>query len=190
MYRKKSLLIHPDKNAHNPNAADSFDRLAAAYKVLLDEKQRKLLDQAYDDGRYILMKERKLTTDSDEVKDPDTEFMKAWKDKVIFVLMDNEKTRQRRQEAQMREEGREQRKQEAEAEERKRKREAQSEWDAGQDERVSDWRAFQAKGGGKPGFKKAKKAETTGEDGGGAEGGEKKKGKKKLKEPKKLKVIG
>ena len=40
-YRRKSLLIHPDKTK-NPNAVDAFDRLAVAHQTLLDEKKRKV----------------------------------------------------------------------------------------------------------------------------------------------------
>ncbi|EME40908.1 hypothetical protein DOTSEDRAFT_74458 [Dothistroma septosporum NZE10] len=154
-YRKKSLLIHPDKTS-NPNAQDAFDRLAKAYQALLDEKQRPILDEAIADARMLLIRERKLTTDSEEVKDPDVDFMKAWKDKVKFVLADNEIRRQRQLKAQMREEGRQQQKEDAEIAERKRKREHEQNWEKTRDERIGSWRDFQKKQGGEAKGKKKK----------------------------------
>lgn len=141
-YRKKSLLIHPDKTK-NPQAQDAFDRLAKAYQALLDEKKRADLDEAIADARMLLMRDRKLTTDSEEVKDPDMEFMKAWKEKVKWVLADNELRRQRQMKAQMREEGRAQQKEDEEIAERKRKREHQDDWEKTRDQRIGSWRDFQ-----------------------------------------------
>ena len=89
--------------------------------------------------------------------------MGKWKDKVKWVLADNEARRQRQLKAQMQEEGRERRKEEQEVSERKRKREAEVEWERSREGRIGSWREFAGKG--KPG-------------GGGVEG---KKGKKKMK---------
>ena len=144
-YRKKSLLIHPDKTK-NPNATDAFDRLAAAHQLLLDEKRRNTLDEAISDARMLLIRERKLTTDSEEVKDPDVEFMKAWKEKTKFVLADNEDRRRRQMKAQMQEEGRQQRKEDEEIAERKRKREHEQDWEKTREQRIGSWRDFQKKG--------------------------------------------
>ncbi|KAF2164761.1 hypothetical protein M409DRAFT_24666 [Zasmidium cellare ATCC 36951] len=156
-YRKKSLLIHPDKST-NPYAQEAFDRLAKAYQALLDEKKRPILDEAIADARMLLIRERKLTTDSDEVKDPDVDFMKAWKDKVKFVLADNEARKQRQLKAQMREEGRQQQKEEEEIAERKRKREHEQEWEKTRDQRIGSWRNFQKnQKGGEKGKKKKMK---------------------------------
>jgi len=159
-YRKKSLLIHPDKSS-NPRAPDAFDRLALAHQTLLDEKKRAILDEAISDARMLLIRDLKLTTDSEEVKDPDTAFMKAWKEKVKFVLADNEARRQRQMKAQMQEEGRQQRKEEAEAAERKRKREHEQDWEKSREQRIGSWREFSKKGAGEGG-KKKKKMKTLG----------------------------
>ncbi|KAK5165246.1 DnaJ subfamily C member 8 [Saxophila tyrrhenica] len=152
-YRKKSLLIHPDKST-NPNASDAFDRLAIAYQTLLDEKKRAHLDEAIGDARMLLIREKKLTIDSEEVKDPDVKFMKEWKDKTKWVLADMEDRRKRQMKAQMQEEGRQQRKDEEEANERKRKREAEVNWEKTRDQRIDSWRDFSKK---KEGDGKAKK---------------------------------
>lgn len=143
-YRKKSLLIHPDKTS-NPRAPDAFDRLANAHQTLLDEKKREILDEAIADARTLLMRERKLTKDSEEVKDPDREFMRAWKEKVKWVLADNEARRQRQAKAAMRDEGRQQRKEDEEIAERKRKREHEQDWEKSRESRIGNWRDFTKK---------------------------------------------
>ncbi|KAK1054071.1 DnaJ sub C member 8 [Friedmanniomyces endolithicus] len=160
-YRKISLLIHPDKSS-NPRAPDAFDRLALAHQVLLDEKKRAILDEAIADARMLLMRDLKLTVDSEEVKDPDTVFMGKWKEKVKWVLADNEARRQRQVKAQMQEEGRERRKEEAELTERKRKRDAEVEWEKTREGRIGSWREFSKKGVAAGGDKKKKKMKTLG----------------------------
>lgn len=143
-YRKKSLLIHPDKTP-NPRAPDAFDRLASAHQTLLDETKRGHLDEAIADARSLLIRERKLTKDSEEVKDPDREFMRAWKDKVKYVLADNEARRARQAQAAMRDEGRQQRKEDEEVAARKRKREHEQDWEKTRESRIGNWRDFQKK---------------------------------------------
>ncbi|XP_042517844.1 uncharacterized protein LOC122091779 [Macadamia integrifolia] len=44
-YRKKAMLVHPDKNMGNEKAAEAFKKLQNAYEVLLDSPKQK----AYDD---------------------------------------------------------------------------------------------------------------------------------------------
>lgn len=44
-YRKKAMLVHPDKNMGNEKAVEAFKKLQNAYEVLLDSFKRK----AYDD---------------------------------------------------------------------------------------------------------------------------------------------
>jgi len=160
-YRKKSLLIHPDKTS-NPYAKDAFDRLAKAYQALLDEKQRERLDEAIADARMLLMRDKKLTVDSEEVKDPDVNFMKEWKEKVKWVLADNELRRQRQLKAQMQEEGREKKREEAELAERKRKREHEQDWEKTRDQRIGSWREFSQKKSGEKSGKQKKKMKTLG----------------------------
>lgn len=152
-YRKKSLLIHPDKSK-NPLAPDAFDRLKKAQTELMDEKHRERLDEAISDARMLLIRENKWTVDSPELK---TEaFSKKWREKTKEVLIDNEHRRRRQMKAQMQEEGREQRKVEAEVEDRKRKRQHDQDWEATRDERITSWRSFQ-KGKSGDGDKKKKK---------------------------------
>jgi DnaJ family protein C protein 8 len=161
-YRKKSLLIHPDKTK-NPRAPDAFDRLKKAQMELMDEKKRAKLDEAIADARMLLMRERKLNQDDEEVKSED--FAKAWRNKTKMVLIDDELRRRRQEKAAMREEGRAQKKEEEEMEERKRKREHEKEWEDTRDVRIGSWREFQqkvAKSANEPAKKKKKKIKTIG----------------------------
>ncbi|KAH6895850.1 hypothetical protein B0T10DRAFT_479034 [Thelonectria olida] len=159
-YRKKSLLIHPDKTK-NPQAPDAFDRLKKAQTELTDEKHRERLDEAIADARMLLIRENKWTVDSEELKTE--EFRKMWRNKAREVLIDNEHRRRRQMKAQMQEEGREQRRTDAETEERKRKRQHEQDWEATRDTRINSWRQFQkGKGGSEPDKKKKKKLKPIG----------------------------
>ncbi|KAH8173168.1 dnaJ domain-containing protein [Sarocladium implicatum] len=155
-YRKKSLLIHPDKTK-NPLAPDAFDRLKKAQTELMDEKHRERLDEAIADARMLLLRDNKWTVDSPEIKTDD--FAKKWRDKAREVLIDNEHRRRRQLKAQMQEEGREQKKQDEELEERKRKRQHDQDWEATRDTRINSWRNFQK---GKGPEKKKKKLKPIG----------------------------
>lgn len=156
VYRAKSLLIHPDKTK-NELAPDAFDRLKKAQTVLLDEKLRAELDENIADARMLLMREKKLTADDEETRGE--EFAKEWRQKVIWVIRDNEMRKQRQMKAAMREEGRAQRKEDEEIKERKRKREQDEAWEKTRDTRINSWRDYQQ--GKKPestdGAKKKKK---------------------------------
>ena len=143
-FRKKSLLIHPDKTK-NPQAPDAFDRLKKAQAELSDEKTRGRLDEAFTDARMLLIRERKWTIDNEELKTP--EFMVDWREKTKQVLIENELRKRKQIKAQLAEEGREQRKAEAEAEARKRKRENEQAWEDTRDQRISSWRNFQKSSG-------------------------------------------
>lgn len=159
-YRKKSLLIHPDKTK-NPLAPDAFDRLKKAQTELMDEKHRERLDEAIADARMLLIRENKWTVDSPELKS--AEFNKKWREKSKEVLIDNEHRRRRQMKAQLQEEGREQRRQDDEVDERKRKRQHDQDWEATRDVRISSWRQFQkGKSGSEPDKKKKKKLKPIG----------------------------
>ncbi|KAK7414858.1 DnaJ subfamily C member 8 [Neonectria magnoliae] len=153
-YRKKSLLIHPDKTK-NPLAPDAFDRLKKAQTELMDEKHRERLDESIADARMLLLRENKWTADSEEIKTD--EFRKMWRDKAREVLVDAEHRRRRQMKAQLQEEGREQRRVDAEVDERKRKRQHEQDWEATRDVRISSWRQFQKGKSGAESDKKKKK---------------------------------
>ncbi|CAG9854558.1 unnamed protein product [Phyllotreta striolata] len=48
-YRKLAKELHPDKNQDDPNAAQKFQDLGAAYEVLSDEEKRKKYDRCGED---------------------------------------------------------------------------------------------------------------------------------------------
>jgi DnaJ family protein C protein 8 len=139
-YRKKSLLIHPDKTT-NPRAPDAFDRLKKAQVELSDEKHRERLDSAIADARMLLIRERKWTVDHPDLQGD--EFKKAWRVKAKEVLIDDELRRRKQLKAQMQDEGRQQKKEEEELDERKRKREHEQKWEATREQRIGSWRDFQ-----------------------------------------------
>ena len=132
----------------------------------MDEKTRLRLDECIADARTLLMRDRKLTVDSPEVKSPDQEFKEAWRRKTVEVLVDSEQRRRKQVKAQMQEEGREQRKQDEELEGRKRRREHEVAWEQTREGRIGSWRDFQqgAKTSGKEdtGGKKKKKLKVLG----------------------------
>jgi DnaJ homolog subfamily C member 8 len=152
VYRKKSLLIHPDKTK-NPQAPDAFDRLKKAQSTLLDEKLRKHLDECIADARQLLIREHKYTVDSEELKTDD--FKIEWRKKTVEVLVEAEARRRRQMKAQMQEEGREKAKEDADLEDRKRKRDHEKKWEDTREQRIDSWRDFQ-KGGKKVDGKKKK----------------------------------
>ncbi|KAL8889636.1 MAG: hypothetical protein Q9215_003095 [Flavoplaca cf. flavocitrina] len=49
-YKKGALKHHPDKNAHNPAAADKFKEISHAYEALSDPQKRQLYDQYGQEG--------------------------------------------------------------------------------------------------------------------------------------------
>ncbi|KIW60495.1 hypothetical protein PV05_00709 [Exophiala xenobiotica] len=140
VYRKKSLLIHPDKTK-NPQAPEAFDRLKKAQTTLVDEKQRQHLDECIADARQLLIRQHKYTVDSEELKTE--EFKQEWRKKTVEVLVEAEARRRRQMKAKMQEEGREQAKEDAEIEERKRKRDHEKQWEQTRDQRIGSWRDFQ-----------------------------------------------
>ena len=165
-YRKKSLLIHPDKT-QNTQAPDAFDRLKKAQDDLLDEKKRGELDEVISDARRLVMRDHKWTVDSEELTS-EWYYKDLLPQKIRHVLVEEQLRKQRQQKAQSREEGRQQKKDEEEISERKRKREADQKWEDSRDTRINSWRNFKkgvnggGGGGGENGIKKKKKMKVLG----------------------------
>jgi DnaJ family protein C protein 8 len=141
-YRKKSLLIHPDKTK-NPQAPDAFDRLKKAEATLQDDKKRELLDQAFTDARRMLIHEKKWTYDDQRLRSD--EFLQEWRIKTKEVLIESELRKRKLQRIQMEEEGRAKRKLEEAEEERRKKRQSEQAWEDARDTRVENWRGYQKK---------------------------------------------
>lgn len=49
-YRKGALKHHPDKNAHDPQAAEKFKEISHAYETLSDSQKRQIYDQYGEEG--------------------------------------------------------------------------------------------------------------------------------------------
>ncbi|CAO1632633.1 unnamed protein product [Parajaminaea phylloscopi] len=152
IYRKKSLLLHPDKVKHE-RAIEAFDLLKKASTHLLDEDKRKLLDETVISARMLVLKEQlnlppTLSSDSPQLQGLcptfDERVRKATKD----LMIDDELRKRKALRMQHAMEGEEERKKEQALEERKRKADEKVKWEETRDERVAGWRAF-AKTGGK-----------------------------------------
>ncbi|KAK9461885.1 uncharacterized protein V1516DRAFT_673238 [Lipomyces oligophaga] len=138
-YRRKSLLIHPDKTS-NPDAPDAFNRLKKASSELLDDDKRALLDEIFADARSLLMRQRGWSASNPELNS--RQFLIDWKEKVKSLLVDTELRRRRLANAALKQEGRDREKQESEIELRKRKRDHQKAWEDTRDDRITNWRDY------------------------------------------------
>lgn len=157
IYRKKSLLIHPDKVKHE-RAVEAFDLLKKASSHLLDEDKRKLLDETVMDARLMVLKQLNLPF-ATAYDDPRLAILRpSWDERVRSatkeLMVDDELRRRKAIRVQHQAEGEAQRKKEQAVEERKRKAEHDAVWEQTRDHRVADWRAFQK------GNKKKKKSDT------------------------------
>ncbi|GAO50984.1 hypothetical protein SAICODRAFT_34584 [Saitoella complicata NRRL Y-17804] len=155
-YRKKSLLIHPDRildPSRKDRANEAFDRLKKAETQLAEEKTRERLDDLIADARKLIIREKGWTVDSPELKE--ASFMPIWREKIKEVLIDDELRRRKARQIAMAEEGRQKAKEEAEINERKRKHDEKKAWEDNREERIGGWREFQ-KNAGKKKTKKPK----------------------------------
>jgi DnaJ homolog subfamily C member 8 len=143
LYRKKSLLIHPDKTK-NPRASDAFDRLKKAEAELMDDTKRAQIDSVIAVARDAVIVERGLDKNSEEIKTD--EFWRQVREMTKKFLIEDEVRRRKARRLQMEQEGREKQAQEDAANEAKRKREAEKEWEDTRDSRVQNWRNFATTG--------------------------------------------
>ncbi|EGG05172.1 uncharacterized protein MELLADRAFT_116908 [Melampsora larici-populina 98AG31] len=145
-YRKRSLLIHPDKLSH-PRGPEAFDLLKKAESFLLDPEKRKGLDETIRDARMLTLRALSLpeTTPNDHERlkklDPPFFFRVALKTKEIII---EEELRVRRaRKMTMIAEGTEAKRQEDAITKRKRELEDKKRWEETREARVTDWRSFQ-----------------------------------------------
>ncbi|KAI8450224.1 hypothetical protein BY996DRAFT_7400354 [Phakopsora pachyrhizi] len=131
-YRKRSLLIHPDKLSH-PRGIEAFDLLKKAESSLLDPTKRKELDQTIKDARMLTLRSLSLpdsTPDEHEKLqrlNPSFKFRVALKVKEIII---EEELRVRRaRKMNMIAEGTEAKRQEDSIAKRKRELEEKKQWE-------------------------------------------------------------
>ncbi|KAL7006450.1 hypothetical protein EMMF5_004103, partial [Cystobasidiomycetes sp. EMM_F5] len=159
VYRKKSLMIHPDRFKH-ARGPEAFDLLKKAETELLDVEKRKNLDRTIADARMLILRGLGVPPEAPDSHDklrfllpPLRERVKA---KTKEIMIDDELRRRRGNKMQMIAEGAEAQRVEKAQEERKRKMEDKAAWEDSRETRVTDWRSFQ-KGG-----KKAKRPKVLG----------------------------
>ncbi|PKA65702.1 Chaperone protein dnaJ 49 [Apostasia shenzhenica] len=68
-YRKKAMLVHPDKNMGNEKAAEAFKKLQNAYEILLDSLKRKNYDDDLRREELLNYFRRFQTSSQKECKD-------------------------------------------------------------------------------------------------------------------------
>ncbi|AYO41362.1 J domain-containing protein spf31 [Malassezia restricta CBS 7877] len=154
-YRKKSLLIHPDKMTEDQaRAEEAFDLLKKSLDHLLDENRRKALDETVTSARCLALRELGLpmTLTNEEIeleKVPGgrlDQIAPSFEDRIkIYVkdiVLDEElkkrKAIQHKQEAEI-----EAAKLRMDAEEeRKRRAELDTAWEEAREDRVQGWRSF------------------------------------------------
>ncbi|KAL8280196.1 hypothetical protein RQP46_007526 [Phenoliferia psychrophenolica] len=148
-YRKKSLLIHPDKLKHD-RGIEAFDLLKKAETELLIPEKRKALDETIGDARMLVLRElglvRTLPDDDENLVKLKPDLKERVRVKTKEILIDDELRRRRVMKMTMIAEGAEAKRVEDSIEKRKRKVEDDKRWEDTREDRVTDWRSFQ-KGG-------------------------------------------
>lgn len=156
IYRKKSLLLHPDKVKHD-RAIEAFDLLKKASSHLLDEDKRKALDETVMSARVLVLREQlnlpaSLSSDSPQLHGLCPTFEERVRKATKELMIDDELRKRKSLRMQHAMEGEEERKKEQALEERKRKADEKVKWEETREERVARWRQFA-----KAGAKKRKK---------------------------------
>eukprot|EP01134_Creolimax_fragrantissima_P004946 CFRG4946T1 len=143
IYRKKSLLIHPDKCKHL-DAQTAFSILAKAKKLCLDKNQQRVMKRTLQDALEMVMHENKYEK-GDKVAETDV-FKEIVVARANKILADIEWRKRQIEKRMADEEIRKKEEEDEEKEKRKRKAEADKVWEDKRDSRVSDWRNFMDKG--------------------------------------------
>lgn len=135
----------------------------------MDEKERELLDEYIADARMLLIRDKGWSIDTHGEELQGDEFKEEWKLKTVWVIVEEEKRRDRQRVAKMREEGAQQKKDEEENAKRRAQRDEKERWEATREDRIGSWRDF----------KKGEKRKDS--DGGATPTAPEKKKKKKMK---------
>ncbi|KAI9500150.1 hypothetical protein BX070DRAFT_184602, partial [Coemansia spiralis] len=149
-YRSKSRLIHPDKTVHD-RAREAFEKLKKAETELMDESKRKTILAMMQEARRELAAEWRAEVQSGKRREEDAgQTTQAFEDAALAkyrsIMIDIEWRRRQKLKQEMAAEGAARIKEEEQAKERRKKRDADKAWEDSRDERVSNWRSFQAAG--------------------------------------------
>uniref|UniRef100_A0A2K5QEB7 J domain-containing protein n=1 Tax=Cebus imitator TaxID=2715852 RepID=A0A2K5QEB7_CEBIM len=147
-----SILVHPDKNRDDADRAQkAFEAVDKAYKLLLDQEQKKrALDVIQAGKEYSKKKQLKKEGKPTIVEEDDPELFKQAVYKQTMKLFAELEIKRKEREAKEMHERKRQREEEIEAQEKaKREREWQKNFEESRDGRVDSWRNFQANTKGK-----------------------------------------
>lgn len=142
LYRKKSLLIHPDKS-ENKRAVDAFDALKKASNALNDDESREKLDKVWADARNELIAEKGWNL-ADQRLDKDS-FLGEWKARVKEILVESEVLKKVAMKREQHEQAKKRKLDDEVSAEVKRQREKDKDWEDKRGQRVSSWRKFKKK---------------------------------------------
>ncbi|EGW34471.1 uncharacterized protein SPAPADRAFT_133963 [Spathaspora passalidarum NRRL Y-27907] len=135
VYRKKSLLIHPDKTDH-PRASDAFDRLKKAEKVLscANEQEEEFKEKNRLIAIYHSVTSEGKDYDLDKVKKQVAEILQDEinEQELQVLYQQTAKQRKHEQEQKLRQE-------------RELKKQLESKWEDERDVRVKNWRDYSFK---------------------------------------------
>ncbi|KAK4688467.1 hypothetical protein P7C73_g1654, partial [Tremellales sp. Uapishka_1] len=150
-YRKRSLMIHPDKFKHE-KGLEAFDFLKKAEGILSDTAQRAEVDTVMTHSRILVL--RSILPAGTPTNIPETDpritGLKPPLDaqirlKAREVLIEEELSKRRKQKLTYANEGAEAARKEEEIVSRKRKIEDQAKWEERRDDRIHQWRDFAGK---------------------------------------------
>ncbi|KAI9199844.1 uncharacterized protein BJ171DRAFT_517182 [Polychytrium aggregatum] len=149
-YRKKSLLLHPDKCKH-PRAQEAFDILKTAENALTDDAKRAVIEGFLRDARDLVYKSRSIKSTDEQAHSLEVAVaVKLQYRKIIKELETRDQIRNKNEiERKIQQE-------QTKIEERKRKIEHDKLWEETREERVGNWRKFMKQG---PKKRKSKKSE-------------------------------
>uniref|UniRef100_A0A8C6RC28 J domain-containing protein n=1 Tax=Nannospalax galili TaxID=1026970 RepID=A0A8C6RC28_NANGA len=151
-FRQLSILVHPDKNQDDADRAQkAFEAVDKAYKLLLDQEQKKrALDVIQAGKEYSGKKQLKKEGKPTNVEEDDPKLFKQAVYKQTMKLFAELEIKRKEKEAKEMHERKRQREEEIEAQEKaKREREWQKNFEESRDGRVDSWRNFQANTKGK-----------------------------------------
>ncbi|XP_077977834.1 dnaJ homolog subfamily C member 8-like [Glandiceps talaboti] len=176
LYRRLSILVHPDKNIDDKERAQSaFEVIGKAWRTIEDDKLynrcKEIVEEAKEKTEHMITEKRKklkkdgLPTTVDE--DDPAKFKHAVWVQTCKLFADLERQRRQLEEREQQERKRQREEEIAEEEKQEREKEWNKKWEDSRDERVDSWRTWTSGGTSKKkkklktGFKPPKhKAET------------------------------